>query len=87
MTLPYFGKRDGNKEEKKVQIYLLTCLLKTFWSQVQVKLAILSLTVSAMFFNSQNQGQDSLAILGGGDGPFIRKVFTALLANVHPEQW
>lgn len=65
MTLSYFGERDENQEKKKVQIYLFPCLPKTFWSQVQFKLAILSLTVSAMFLNSQNRGQDSSAILRG----------------------
>lgn len=65
MTLPRFGEMDGNKEEKKVQTYILACLPKTFSSQVQVKLAILSLTISAIFFNSQNRGEDSLVILRG----------------------
>lgn len=85
MTLPHFGERDGNKKEKKVQIYLLTCLPKTFSSQVQVKLAILSLTVSAILFNPQNQGQGT-SHFEGRDGHFIRKVFSALLANAYPEQ-
>lgn len=89
MTISCVGEKDGNEEEKKVQIYRLICLPKTFPSQVRVKLAILSLTISAIFFNSQNQGQDSLAVLRAEMATSLKKVFTALLAllaNTYPER-
>lgn len=50
---------------KVVQIYLLTHLPGNVASQIQVKLVIVSLTVFALFLNSQNQGEDSLAISKG----------------------